>query len=74
MDIMKEVGCIPTVSSYIALVQHLFRENRYEEAINLFEEMQECGCEPNLVMITTMIVGEVNQGHISEAWEIFNAM
>lgn len=74
MDIMKEVGCIPTVSSYIALVQHLFRENRYEEAINLFEEMQECGCEPNLVMITTMIVGEVNQGHISEAWELFNAM
>jgi pentatricopeptide repeat protein len=71
LRVMKEHGCVPLVSSYTQLMQHLFAINQYEEACGLFEEMLKNGVEPDIVTLTALIGGHVRSGHISEAWDAF---
>ncbi|KAL2326629.1 hypothetical protein Fmac_025687 [Flemingia macrophylla] len=71
---MKESGCIPTISTYTELIQHLFRLSRYEEACMLYDEMLGKGIKPDIVAITAMVAGHVSHNHISKAWKMFNSM
>ncbi|KAL9319325.1 hypothetical protein ACSQ67_015842 [Phaseolus vulgaris] len=71
---MKESGCVPTISTYTELIQHLFRLSRYEEACMMYDEMLGKGIKPDIVAITAMVAGHVSQNRISEAWKMFNCM
>ncbi|CAL4958759.1 unnamed protein product [Urochloa decumbens] len=71
LPVMREHGCVPLVSSYTQLMQHLFAIDQYEQACGLFEEMLENGVEPDIVTLTALIGGHVRSGHISEAWDAF---
>ncbi|RYR71483.1 hypothetical protein Ahy_A02g005741 isoform A [Arachis hypogaea] len=71
---MKESGCVPTISTYTELIQHLFKLNRYEDACLLYEEMLGKGIKPDGVVITTMVAGHVSQNRIFEAWKLFKSM
>ncbi|CAO2174957.1 unnamed protein product [Urochloa humidicola] len=71
LPVMREHGCVPLVSSYTQLMQHLFGINQYEQACGLFEEMLKNGVEPDIVTLTALIGGHVRNGHISEAWDAF---
>ncbi|KAG4397150.1 hypothetical protein GLYMA_10G083901v4 [Glycine max] len=69
---MKESGCVPTISTYTDLIQHLLRLNRYEETCMLYDEMLGKGIKPDIMAITTMVEGHVSQNRISGAWKMFN--
>ncbi|PAN32742.1 hypothetical protein PAHAL_5G508700 [Panicum hallii] len=71
LRVMREHGCVPLVSSYTQLMQHLFAIDQYEEACGLFEEMLKNGVEPDIITLTALIGGHVRSGHISEAWDAF---
>ncbi|XP_020233123.1 putative pentatricopeptide repeat-containing protein At5g06400, mitochondrial [Cajanus cajan] len=71
---MKGSGCVPTISTYTELIQHLFRVSRYEEACMLYDEMLGKGIKPDYVVITAMVAGHVSQNRISEAWKMFKSM
>lgn len=71
---MKEFGYLPTTSTYTQLMQHLFRLAEYEKGFELHEEMLEKGIELDNVAIMTVVVGNVRQNHISEAWKVFRTM
>ncbi|XLT84372.1 putative pentatricopeptide repeat-containing protein At5g06400, mitochondrial [Arachis duranensis] len=71
---MKESGCVPTISTYTELIQHLFKLNRYEDACLLYEEMLGKGIKPDRVVITAMVAGHVSQNRIFEAWKLFKSM
>ncbi|CAO2209562.1 unnamed protein product [Urochloa humidicola] len=71
LPVMREHGCVPLVSSYTQLMQHLFAIDQYEQACGLFEEMLKNGVEPDIVTLTALIGGHVRSGHISEAWDAF---
>ncbi|KAK7310348.1 hypothetical protein RJT34_07809 [Clitoria ternatea] len=71
---MKESGCVPTVSTYTELIQHLFRLSRSEEACMLYDEMLGNGVKPDIVAVTAMVAGHVSQNQISEAWNFFKSM
>lgn len=70
----RESGCLPMVSSYTQIIQHLFRSENYREACDLYAEMIRNGIEPDIVATTAMVAGHVQQNHISEAWEVFENM
>lgn len=71
---MKEIGFSPTTSTYTQLMQHLFRLAEYEKGFELYKEMLEKGIELDTVAIMTVIVGNVRQNRISEAWNVFRTM
>ncbi|KAL5137382.1 putative pentatricopeptide repeat-containing protein, mitochondrial [Glycine soja] len=71
---MKESGCVPTISTYTDLIQHLFRLNRYEETCMLYDEMLGKGIKPDIMAITTMVEGHVSQNRISGAWKILERL
>ncbi|MED6208686.1 hypothetical protein PIB30_047591 [Stylosanthes scabra] len=71
---MKESGCVPTISTYTELIQHLLKLNRYEDACLFYEEMLGKGIKPDRVIITTMAAGHVSQNRIFEAWKLFGSM
>ncbi|TKY53190.1 putative pentatricopeptide repeat-containing protein mitochondrial [Spatholobus suberectus] len=71
---MKESGCVPTISTYTELIQHLFRLSRYEEACMLYDEMLGKGIKPDIVAVTAMVAGHVSQNRISKAWNMFKSM
>ncbi|XP_027365195.1 putative pentatricopeptide repeat-containing protein At5g06400, mitochondrial [Abrus precatorius] len=71
---MKESGCVPTISTYTELIQHLFRMSRCEEACMLYDEMLGKGIKPDVVAITAMVAGHVSQNRISDAWKVFKSM
>ncbi|KAJ1291884.1 hypothetical protein BS78_02G350400 [Paspalum vaginatum] len=71
LRVMRECGCVPLVSSYTQLMQHLFAIDQYGEACGLFEEMLKDNVEPDIVTVTALISGHVRSGHISEAWDAF---
>ncbi|KAF8705710.1 hypothetical protein HU200_030905 [Digitaria exilis] len=71
LRVMREHGCVPLVSSYTQLMQHLFAIDQYEDACGLFEEMLKNGVQPDIVTLTALIGGHVRSGHISEAWDAF---
>ncbi|KAK9170244.1 hypothetical protein Syun_002384 [Stephania yunnanensis] len=73
-DSVKESGCVPLVSTYTELMQHLFRLNEYERACKLYEEMLESGVEPDSVAVTAVVAGHVQHNRISEAWKAFEGM
>ncbi|CAJ1967309.1 unnamed protein product [Sphenostylis stenocarpa] len=71
---MKDSGCVPTISTYTELIQHLFRLSRYEDACTMYDEMLGKGIKPDIVAITAMVAGHVSQNRISEAWKKFHSM
>ncbi|XP_073006272.1 putative pentatricopeptide repeat-containing protein At5g06400, mitochondrial [Typha latifolia] len=71
---MKESGCLPMLSSYTQIMQHLFRSDQYRKACELYEDMIKSGIEPDIVAITAVVAGHVRHGHISEAWSVFEGM
>ncbi|XP_022982824.1 putative pentatricopeptide repeat-containing protein At5g06400, mitochondrial [Cucurbita maxima] len=71
---MKEIGYLPTTSTYTQLMQHLFRLAKYEKGFELYKEMLEKAIELDTVAIMTVVAGHVSQNHISEAWSVFRTM
>lgn len=71
---MKEMGYLPTTSTYTQLMQHLFRLAEYEKGFELYKEMLEKGIELDMVAIMTVVVGNVSQNRITEAWNVFRTM
>ncbi|XP_022151461.1 putative pentatricopeptide repeat-containing protein At5g06400, mitochondrial [Momordica charantia] len=71
---MKEIGYLPTTSTYTQLMQHLFRLAEYEKGFELYKEMLEKRIELDAVAIMTVVVGNVRQNLISEAWKVFRTM
>ncbi|XP_008442952.3 putative pentatricopeptide repeat-containing protein At5g06400, mitochondrial [Cucumis melo] len=71
---MKEMGYFPTTSTYTQLMQHLFSLAEYEKGFELYKEMLEKGIELDTVAIMTVVVGNVRQNRITEAWNVFRTM
>nr|XP_010938939.1 putative pentatricopeptide repeat-containing protein At5g06400, mitochondrial [Elaeis guineensis] len=71
---MRELGCLPMVSSYTQMIQYLFRLDEYGKACELYEKMLKDGIEPDIVAITAMVAGHVRHNQISEAWVAFEGM
>ncbi|PKU73548.1 putative pentatricopeptide repeat-containing protein At5g06400, mitochondrial isoform X1 [Dendrobium catenatum] len=71
---MRELGCLPMVSSYTQVIQHLFRSDQYGKACEIYEEMLENGIEADIVATTAVVAGHVQHNNISEAWRVFNDM
>nr|CAD1838219.1 unnamed protein product [Ananas comosus var. bracteatus] len=65
---VREIGCLPTISSYTEIIQHLFSSNQYETACELYEEMLENSIRPDIVVTTAMVAGHVHHGQVSKAW------
>ncbi|KAG0474233.1 hypothetical protein HPP92_016090 [Vanilla planifolia] len=71
---MRELGCLPKVSSYTQVLQHLFVSGKYSEACELYEEMVQEGVGADVVAITAVVSGHVQNNNISEAWRVFDDM
>ncbi|OAY81491.1 putative pentatricopeptide repeat-containing protein, mitochondrial [Ananas comosus] len=70
---VREIGCLPTISSYTEIIQHLFSSDQYETACELYEEMLESSIRPDIVVATAMVAGHVRHGQVSKAWCVFEA-
>ncbi|PIA54235.1 hypothetical protein AQUCO_00900645v1 [Aquilegia coerulea] len=71
---MKELGHTPTASTYTELLQQLFRFKEYARACKLYDEMLGNGIQQDIVAMTAVIAGHIQNNCVSEAWKIYEGM
>lgn len=70
LQITKDSGYIPSVSTYTNLIQRLIWMNEFEKALELYNEMIASGVKLDSVAVTAIVVGFIRQNCFSEAWRI----
>ncbi|KAF5200119.1 Pentatricopeptide repeat-containing protein [Thalictrum thalictroides] len=71
---MKESGHTPTASTYTELLQQLFRSKEYDKACKLYDEMLGNGIQQDIVAMTAVIAGHIQNNCVSQAWKIYEGM
>ena len=64
----------PTPKLYNSLMGSFFKNLRIEGALELFREMQDLNCAPNVFTYTELIKGLGKAGRIDDAWKMFVKM
>ncbi|VFQ59243.1 unnamed protein product [Cuscuta campestris] len=74
MQRIKDLGQVPTVATYTALITHFFRINEFQKAVGLYHEMIEIGVDLDCAAMTAVITGYLRQNCIFEAFGAFRIM
>ncbi|KAK3439990.1 hypothetical protein EUGRSUZ_B00331 [Eucalyptus grandis] len=68
-DEMAREGILPSVATYNAMIQVLYRKDNVEKAILVFEEVLRKGYVPNSITYNLVITGLCHAGHMDRAVE-----
>lgn len=71
---MKQQGIKLTIHVYTSLIVHFFKEKQVGKAMEIIEEMQQSGYEPNVVTCSALIRGYMNVERPIDAWNVFYRM
>ncbi|CAN1220233.1 Pentatricopeptide repeat-containing protein At1g09900 [Linum perenne] len=65
----EEGGCKPDTYIYNILINSMFRQGRFEQAMKLLDEMRSKGCEPNAFICRSVVNWLCKDGRLDEAFE-----
>ncbi|KAJ8763924.1 hypothetical protein K2173_003706 [Erythroxylum novogranatense] len=69
-----QIKCEPNANSYTIVIQALCQQNRMEDAMRIFVEMERNGCEADIVTYTTLISGFCKWDKIDKGYQILDSM
>ncbi|KAF3947031.1 hypothetical protein CMV_026780 [Castanea mollissima] len=74
LETFEKDGYVLGLKGYSSLIDGLFRDKRYDEAMSWFRKMMEEDIEPDVVLYTIIIRGLSDAGRVKEALKLLDEM
>ena len=71
---MAHASLFPNVMTINIMIDRLCKNQRLDDAYNLFESLREWGCKPDVVTYSSAIDGLGRQHKFDEAYRLFKRM
>lgn len=74
LEKMKNMGCLPSVDTYIMLIRKFCRWRQLDNVFKLWSEMSDCGVNPDRSSYIVLIHGLFLNGKLDEAYKYYIEM